>query len=146
MALPPATSAASRRSRAAHRSGAPYDRTSRLRPWGGQGRMASLRAERHFRKTAEQMRTVAWRTTRRRNAPIADFLGWIAKALTGGEHRSSSSQAGQTVLSIRVELNEGVTKCVTFLPRSSSAQSVCPRRPLCQRSAPIPFRCPNRTH
>jgi hypothetical protein len=29
-----------------------------------------------------------------RDAPIADFAGWIAKALTGREHQSSSSQAG----------------------------------------------------
>jgi hypothetical protein len=27
-------------------------------------------------------------------APIADFEGWIAKALTGRENQSSSSQAG----------------------------------------------------
>jgi transposase len=27
-------------------------------------------------------------------APIVDFAGWIAKALTGREHQSSSSQAG----------------------------------------------------
>jgi hypothetical protein len=35
---------------------------------------------------------------------IADFAGWIAKALTGREHQSSSSQAGANCAKRRVGL------------------------------------------
>jgi hypothetical protein len=72
--------------------------------------------------------------------PIADFAGWIAKALTGRQHQSSSPKRGQTVLSIRVGLRayrpEGsdqmryvlaaIFVCAVGMPAASALPTVSP--------------------